>query len=150
MVSKVTYKMKLPLKDVPVDVRDTVKKEVGNYIVEAILSDVSKATSPVQGAGWQKTLNKRYAKEKSKYSNKLIANMELHGDMLDALEFKETANGIEVGIWDKSEVPKADGHNNFSGDSKLPERRFIPYKGQKFKSDILQEVASIITSYEES
>lgn len=139
--------MKLPLTDIPKNERETVKKEVGNYIIEAILTDVSKATSPVQGGGWKKGLTDKYAKIKSKYSNQLIANMELHGDLLDSLEFKTTSNGIEVGIWDKSEVPKADGHNNFSGESKLPERRFIPYKGQKFKKDILDEVASIISNY---
>jgi len=139
--------MTLPLSDVPSEDRDQVKEDVGNYLVEAILTEVSKGNSPVKGGAWKKTLSPSYKKVKSKYSSKLIANMELTGDMLDALEFKVTRSGVEVGIFDPSQVPKADGHNNFSGDSKLPERRFIPDESQKFKSDIVNEVASIITNY---
>jgi hypothetical protein len=147
-MEKITYKMKLPLTGIPKTDRDDAKKEVGNYLLEAILSTVSKGESPVRGGSWKKDLSASYKKVKSKYSNKLIANMELHGDLLDSLEFKETKSGVEIGIFQKDQVPKADGHNNFSGKSKLPERRFIPFKNQKFKSDILEEVAAIITNRE--
>ena len=146
-MNKITYKMRLPLTDIPRSDRDKVKEEVGNYLIEAILTEVGRGESPVKGGSWKRQLSPTYKKVKSKYSNKLIANMELHGDMLDSLEFKPTKSGVEVGIFDKSQVPKADGHNNFSGKSKLPERRFIPKGDQKFKSDIINEIASIITNH---
>ena len=77
-----------------------------------------------------------------------VANLELSGDMLDSLEFRVKGTKIEVGIWG-SEADKADGHNNFSGDSKLPERKFIPNgsNGETFRPDIRQEVDSILEGY---
>lgn len=67
--------------------------------------------------------------------------------MLDALEFRTTTGGIEVGIFDSSEVPKADGHNNFSGDSKLPKRRFIPEKNQSFRPIIESGIEAVLDRY---
>lgn len=148
-MEKITYKLKLPLDKVSDRDESDLKKQVGDYLVEAILKNVSEGKSPVQGGGWTRKISTPYKKIKSKYSSKLYANMELHGDMLDALKYEPTEDGIEIGIFDETQVPKADGHNNFSGKSKLPERRFIPKEDQKFKKDILQEVATILTNFTE-
>ena len=54
---------------------------------------------------------------------------ELTGDMPDALEVvRKRGTKLSLQI-EGDEAPKADGHNNHSGDSPLPERRFIPKEG---------------------
>lgn len=69
--------------------------------------------------------------------------MEFEGDMLDSLTYEETKDGIELG-WFGGEAGKADGHNNLSGDSSLPQRRTIPDVGQKFVGDIQDEIEKIV------
>lgn len=63
--------------------------------------------------------------------------------MLDALTYEETKDGIEVG-WFGAEAAKADGHNNLSGDSTLPQRRTIPDVGQKFVEPIQDGIEKIV------
>lgn len=104
------------------------------------------AKSPVTGRNF-KALDKDYAKRKADVARP-IANLELSGDMLDALDYEIKGNEIEIGIWG-DEAPKADGHNNHSGDSSLPTRRFIPKQGEdNFRPSILQQVKSIIEEFE--
>jgi len=75
-------------------------------------------------------------------------NLELEGDMLDALTFETTSSGITVGIFeDSGQADKADGHNNFSGKSKLPLRRFIPKSDEEFKGSINTGVRQILNRY---
>lgn len=63
--------------------------------------------------------------------------------MLDSVDFKITKTGLEIGVFGP-DAPKADGHNNLSGESKLPERRFIPAEGEGFISSIEREIDRII------
>ncbi len=129
-----------------------IKNEVGTYIIEEILSNVSKGKSPVDGQSWKASLSPKYAKQKSKISSATIANMELHGDMLDSLEFKKRSDGVEVGIFDYEQAQKADNHNKFSSSSmktKVPKRQFIPKDRQRFKAEIMREVNRIIDYYKE-
>jgi len=141
-LTKLTKTINLNLSDVPSSERAKVKKDVGNFVVEEILRSVSGASSPVSGGRYKATLNKDYAKAMK--GGNTTANLELEGDMLDALEFKTTTDGIEVGIFKSSEVPKADGHNNFTGKSKLPTRQFIPKDKQKFKRNIESGIKGIV------
>lgn len=145
-IDKITKKINLRLSDKLTEAqRSAAKKEAGQFVVEEILRSVSDGDSPVEGRGAFEKLNKEYAKaEKGGNTN---PNLELDGDMLDALEFKETDAGIEVGIFKSSEVPKADGHNNFSGKSKLPTRRFIPKGSEKFDDSIQDELSEITREY---
>lgn len=70
--------------------------------------------------------------------------MELEGDMLDALSFEETRDGVEVGIFGK-EAWKADGHLKFSGEEgTAPRRRFLPGEGQEFDPAIQDGIEKII------
>lgn len=121
-----------------------VKKEVGDLVIDEILRSLSEGKSPVSKESFKK-LSKEYAKE-FKGGNR-TPNLELEGDMLDALKVKNTKDGIEVGIFSKKQTPKADGHNNFSGDSKLPRRRFIPGEDQKFKRDIESKIKAVVNEY---
>ncbi len=66
--------------------------------------------------------------------------------MLDALDFQETKDGIEIGFWGK-EAWKADGHLHFSAASDAaiaPQRRFLPDEGEEFIPGIQRGIESII------
>lgn len=123
--------------------KDEIRVEVGDFIKEQILLSVSKASSPIAGGKYKSTLSKEYKKEKQADGLPGIANMENSGLMLDSLEYRSTASGIEIGVYGKA-AERADGHNNFSGSSNLPERQFLPMQGDKFKSEIQKEVERII------
>lgn len=126
--------------------RTEAKKEIGDLIVNEILRYVQDGSSPVSGYRQFKKLNKEYAKEEK--GGNTTPNMELNGDMLDSLKFESRrGSDIEVGIFKSSQVGKADGHNNFSGDSKLPLRRFIPDENESFKREIESKIKTIINDY---
>lgn len=114
--------------------------------MEQILESVAQAKSPVSGESWP-ALDKEYRKKKIADGFSGRPNLETSGDMLDSLTFKNTEDGIEIGIFG-SEAWKADGHLKFSGaENNTPQRRFIPAEGQNFKSDIEREVERIISDY---
>jgi hypothetical protein len=148
--SKISYKFdpwELLGIDKPARGAREARQEMAALILDEILAYVSNGNSPVSGGGWKKSLSKDYKKYKSQFSSSLFANMELHGDMLDKLEVVATPDGmIEVRIKGK-QAAKADGHNNHSGDSRLPERRFIPDEGQTFKRQIIQGMKEIAKEF---
>lgn len=120
---------------------------VADLIREEILSYVAEGNSPVSGYGKFPALSKDYREFKKDAGNPGEPNLEFNGDMLDALEVYPIKDGvIRVEIaGDQSD--KADGHNNHSGDSTLPLRRFIPTKDETFKRDILSSVRAILEEY---
>ena len=131
--------------------RDAINEEVGTYLVEQTLKDVGQSKSPVKGGRFRAQLTKEYAEVKSGIAGSTRANMELYGDMLDALEYKKSAKGVWVGINDSKQAVKAYGHNTgFKGhpNSKMRgdkyKREFIPKKGQGYKASIDKEVNKII------
>jgi len=69
--------------------------------------------------------------------------------MLDSLTFEITDSGVEVGIFNPDEEDKADGHNNFSGNSKLPTRRFIPDSSESFNGRIESGINQILNRFRE-
>jgi len=145
--SEIAKELTLDLTDIPRDRRKQAKEEVGEFVVGEILRYVSSGNSPVSGRGKFQRLQSGYAdKEKGGLRT---ANLELDGDMLDALQARNTVDGIKVGIFKSSQVPKADGHNDFSGESKLPTRRFIPDGGEGFKRSINSGVKQILEQYKE-
>lgn len=134
----------MDLKGLTTEVKTQIKNEVGEFIVEQILKSVSSQQSPVVGENWPK-LDPEYKKKKLKELGSGKADLEGSGDMLDALTFKPTKEGVEIGFFN-SEAWKADGHLKFSGaENDIPKRRFLPAEGQTFKSDIREEVDRIIT-----
>lgn len=128
--------------DVPRSARSKIKNEVGELLKDQILLAVGNTRSPISGEGWP-SLSKDYRKFKQSQNLPGKANMEFSGDMLDNLEFRETSKGIEIGVFGP-DAKKADGHNNFSGQSDLPQRRFLPGEGQRFKRDIQSRIDQII------
>jgi hypothetical protein len=153
-VTKVTKILDLDLTDVPRDKRAEVKREVGDYLVNEILRSTERGSSPVQGEGKFKILEPDYAKDEK--GGRRTANLQLEGDLMEALKSKNrTGNKIEVGI-EGSQAPKADGHNQISGEAKawarskkkpFPKRRFIPDSSQDFTNRIKNGINSIITEY---
>lgn len=144
-VDKVTYT--LDLKDyTKKKVTKQLTKEVGQYLVEQILDDVSSSKSPVTGKQFV-GLSKEYKNIKKNYSSSTAPNMELTGDLLDSLIFKSKGSKIEVGIFDYNEAQKADNHNKFSSASKktkVPQRQFIPYEDQGFRKGIERSIIDIV------
>lgn len=128
------------------------KEEVADYVIGEILSYVGEGTSPVASGKFKKSLSPEYKKIKGELSSSNFANMELHGDMLDALESKNRSGSkVAVGIFDDDQAPKAAGHNHFPGynESKLPLREFIPKPDQKLRRDIVSGIKSILKDYED-
>lgn len=63
--------------------------------------------------------------------------------MLDQLSYQITDEGIKIGVFGDA-APRADGHNNLSGRSELPLRRFLPAEGELFRDGIMREVERIL------
>lgn len=128
----------------PEKAKARIAKDVGDYLVESVLSSVRNAESPVSGEDWP-ALSKEYKRQKKAEGLPGEANMELEGDMLDSLTFKKTDKGIDLGFFDK-EAWKADGHLKFSGkENNTPQRRFLPAEGEEFTAAIEDEVNQIIS-----
>ena len=120
-----------------------VANDIGELLVDEILSAVGSSKSPISGAGWP-GLSKDYKKFKEKKRRPGTANMEFTGDMLDSLTYKVDGEGnLEIGVFGK-DAGKADGHNNFSGESSLPTRQFLPDQDKGFKQTIKSSITSII------
>lgn len=158
-VRKVSTLLALDLTDIPESKITKAKKEVGNYLVNQILRHVGNGQSPVEGESFKK-LQKEYAKREKGGSR--LPNLELDGDMLSALKAKGTSTKepfLEVGIFKRSEAPKADGHNQLSQEAKSwalrtdrtqYKRRYIPDSDQKFKSKIRNGINEILDGYREA
>lgn len=138
MVSKVTYK--LNIRDLIGESDSDLTDAAGQFLGEKIKEYCAKSTSPVSGGDWKKSLSKEYKKLKENATGRNKADMDLTGEMLEALGFVATRDTVEIGIFEGSQVGKADGHNNHSGDSNLPERKFIPEKDEDFKRNIMSEL----------
>lgn len=127
----------------PAKVKKRVQEEVGNFLVEQTLTSMNEKKSPVQGEGTFQPLSKLYKKKKLDEVGSGEANLEFDGVMKDELQFYPTKNGIEIGVYGER-AGAADGHNNLSGKSHLPTRRFLPDEGQSYKKPIAAEVERII------
>lgn len=150
-VDKVTYTLDLAekLADLSPSEKKQTLEEVGQYLVEQILESVSRSKTTVQGGVYKSGLSTPYKKVKREQSSSVTANMELTGDMLNALTFQVKGNKVEVGIFDEDEAQKADNHNKFSSASKttkVPQRQFIPNNknDEVFRRDIRKEIDLII------
>lgn len=140
---EVVKRIDLDLSSIPKEKQEKVLNEVGGFVTNEILRHTARGVSPVEGEGQFQKLDKKYAKrEKGGNTN---PNLRLEGDLMDALDYRIVPSGIEVGVFsDSGEADKADGHNNFSGRSRLPKRRFIPDPSQNFVDKITKGINSII------
>jgi len=127
----------------------SILDEVADLVKEAVLTDVGETRSPVTGRAF-KSLSKVYKEEKQAQGGSGSPDLELSGSMLDALTVKRTRRGtLELFVDSEKEQGKVDGHNNFTGQSKLPERKFIPASGEDFRPAIRKQIKTLIESLEE-
>lgn len=130
--------------------RADVIEAVGNYVLESVLSDVGGKKSPVTGEAFA-PLSSKYKAIKKKKGGTPVANLELDGDMLNALKITK-AKGSELKLYipPGKQALKADNHNKFSAASKgtpVPARKFIPNdkEDETFRPQIIKGIKSIIT-----
>lgn len=129
----------------PKDLSNDAKEQIGDLLVNEIKRYTYDGKSPVSGEGNWKKLNKKYANDNHKGDR--TPRLRLDGDMMDSLGFEIKKNGnLIVGILEQDQQKKADGHNNFTGSSELPRRRFIPGPKQTFKKGIMSKVNEVIAS----
>lgn len=130
-------------RDLSTKIQNRIREEVGTYIVEQSLAAVAESKSPVVGESIPALKKGPYREKKSQELGTTRADLQFSGEMLDSFDFKSAPEGIKVGVFGER-APAADGHNNLSGKSDLPRRRFIPDEGQNYKSDITKEVNRIV------
>lgn len=129
--------------EIPKEKKREILDDIADLVLTSVLEYVGDGKSPVKGYGAFKQLTKDYAEKEHGGNRK--AKLELSGDMLDAMHVKVKGDRLILTI-DEDQQGKADGHNNFSGDSLLPTRRFVPKgkDGETFKEDILNEIKGVI------
>lgn len=101
--------------------KDELLSRISDYVLESVLVYVGDAKSPVDGSKFD-PLSTDYSKKVGRKK----ATLELSGDLLDSVRVERLrGNNLRLTVSD-DEQGKADGHNNHSGESPLPLRRFIP------------------------
>lgn len=143
--SRLTAIIDLELPSLPSKQAKELKSEIGEYLREQVSLDLAAQKSPVSGQKFP-ALSKNYASYKKREVGNNKANLDFSGDMQSAIDFTTTSEGIEFGVFG-ADAPKADGHNNFSGDSDLPLRQFVPNVGEGFTRKIQAGVDDIIRNY---
>jgi len=146
--------VKLDLSNIPKSSHVAVKNAVGDFIVNQVLRDIERGFSPVENEGQFKQLTKDYAdKEKG---GRRTSNLQLEGDLKEAMQYRRSADGIVYGNFIASEKNKSDGHNQHSSKAKawakknnFPKRTYIPTEKQNFRSGIEREIDNIVASFEQ-
>ena len=121
-----------------------IASDVADLIAGEILDHVADLKSPVSGLGKFRALSKKYKAFKKSKGKGGDPNLRFSNKLLNALVSQPMKSGkVETGVTPKQQG-KADGHNNFSGKSSLPERRFIPDKKQNYNRVITAGIKEIV------
>lgn len=142
---EVSFTFDIPgFEEVPEERKEELAQEIGEYLVDSILDYVGEAKSPVAGGPYKATLNPKYADSMKAGDN--TANLDLYGDMLNALTFETDPDTgrVIVGIFDPDQAIKAYNHN--IGDT-LPQRQFIPGEDDLLRAEIIRGVQRILEEY---
>lgn len=125
--------------------KQQVLSDIADLVLEETISFMDNRQSPVQGHGSFPRLSKDYAKKKKAAGLPAVPNLEFEGDLKAAISASYKGNRVKISV-DGGQSGKADGHCNFSGDSPLPMRRFIPNaeEDETFKRQILSKVRDLI------
>jgi hypothetical protein len=122
--------------------RDSILKEVGDFLINEVISYTESGVSPVEGFGKFPKLNKQYADTMK--AGDTTSNLDLNGDMLASLTFEIVNGKIKIGIFDEDQAKKAFNHN--TGDT-LPKRPFIPTSDESFDPDIMSGVDDLVSGF---
>jgi len=123
------------------------RQAVADFVLSAVISSIDASQSPVSGGNWKKALTKEYARLKG--SN--IANLQLTGELLNALDvIQKKGNTLSLQVAG-TQAGKADG-NNRGTYGKLRTRlsrarEFIPRGGKTLKKEIWDEVRDILKGF---
>ena len=123
------------LQGTPKKQRQELLDAIGELLIERTLEALASQKSPVEGYGRFKALSQDYREKKKEETGSGDANLDFSGAMISALDYKVSGNEITIGVFG-DDAPKADGHNNLSGASTLPLRRFLPGEGETYTRDI--------------
>lgn len=127
-------------------------RDAAEYIKEQILSNCGDGKPSIENGKWIRGLKEPYKTKKGEESTANFANLELHGDFLDALKVKPQDGKVLIEIADKDQLGKAEGHltGKYGKHSEIRPREFMPHKrGDKLTKDILEGVAEILRSHAE-
>ena len=127
--------------------RKQILDEIKALVLENVLLDVADQRSPVTGRTF-KGLNPQYKIQKELEGGTGVANLLLSGDLLDSLVVKSAGGSKLLLTVSEDQMGKADGHCNFSGESQLPRRPFIPDEsnGETFRPAIRSQIREVIDS----
>ena len=120
--------------------------DIQDFVLESVLSDVAALKSPVTGRNFKALQSKEYIAHKKSKGLSPVPNLELDGSMLSSLKVVKKGKNRLVLTVDDEEADKADGHNNHSGESKIPERKFIPHEdsGESFRPAIRNGIKDLV------
>lgn len=141
--------------EVSKDNRESALEDAASFIKEQILSFTGDGKTSVASGAWRRQLTKGYAKIKGQESSADFANLELTGDLLDALQVYPIRDGkIRVEI-SGDQAGKAEGNLlGTYGQSKPIDdgkyaREFMPQDDQDFRREIISGLKDILGNYEE-
>lgn len=147
-IDEITKKVSVDLPDgLSRSEKEELLEEIGEYIKITMLDMIGEGKSPVTGRKW-KNLSENYADKKGTK----LSNMDLEGDLLDALEYEVKRGNLYIGWWDESQAPKAYGHTTgMEGhpwlDGKAPVRKLIPREDENFSAEIRNGIQTIIEDW---
>lgn len=138
----IKVKTTLKLKESVKKVKDSIRRESFDELIEAIKNVIRKGISPVEGAGrftrysesYRDAIKKGYEAVSDKQGKVSPVDMTLSGDMLRSLKLKPGDEGRVLEFEDE----KADYHNNQGAGKAKTIRRLLPREnGEKF-SNVVQ------------
>lgn len=136
---------------VPAESRDDALDEVAKFVKEQILSRTGDGRTSVKGGRWKRKLTPEYLKRKKEESSVNFANLELHGDLLDAFDVGVEGRKVFMQVTGDQE-PVAEG-NLLGSYGRDPDpskaRQFMPIGDQELAPEIMQGVKRILKRYSE-
>jgi hypothetical protein len=138
---------------VPKERREEALEAVADFLKAEALNYIGKGVSPVSSKIWKRGLSTPYKDKKAEESSAGFANLELHGDLLDALGVEVKGKKLFYGIeGDKENAGKAEGNNIGSYGRKEDEskaRRFIPLEeeGETFRREIVSGMRHVLEEF---
>lgn len=124
--------------------RQEAKIAAGEIVVSEILKYLDNAKTPVSGGSY---VSKKKDGEKADLLEK--------GDLWSSVTFETYRDGVDYGVFDSDEAPKAMGHQTgYKGHPNIPNgkyiRQFVAEKDQSLKRDILTKIRSAIKEIEDA
>lgn len=149
--SETSYELDIPaIEQVPESLRDEVLEEIAQFVRDSILDYVGEGKSPVAGGVYRSRLTQPYADAEK--GGDTLANLDLNGDMLNALDYRIEGDKVVIGIFDSDQAIKSYAHNTgYEGHPTLAGkgyiRQFIPNEDELLKAEIIRGIGRIIEDY---